>query len=183
MSVTDISEKQMGSEFPNSKIIIERMQESDLNEVMDIERDSFSMPWSRQMFETELRETTLSFPLVARWNEENLDNQITNSSQKKPICGYSVFWHVIDEIHIGNLAVSPRFRRMGIASSLIVNIINLGQQWRIKRITLEVRQSNTSAINLYHSYGFREIAIRRKYYTHPTEDALVMVKDDFNPTS
>ena len=92
------------------------------------------------------------------------------------------FWHVIDEIHIGNLAVSPKFRRLGIASSLIKNIIKLGQQWQVKRITIEVRQSNENAIKLYHGFGFREVAIRRKYYTHPTEDALVMVKDDFEPS-
>jgi [ribosomal protein S18]-alanine N-acetyltransferase len=180
MAVTDLSDRQTQPDSPHPNLIIERMLESDLEEVLQIEQVSFSLPWTRNMFETELRETTLSYPIVARWVEVSSPAEQTpeKTSRSGPVCGYSVFWHVIDEIHIGNLAVSPKFRRHGIALALIQNILKLGQQWQVKRISLEVRQSNESAIQLYHRFGFKEVAIRKKYYSQPIEDALVMVKDD-----
>lgn len=180
MAATDLSDKRTHSDSPYPNLIIERMLESDLEEVLQIEQQSFSMPWSRNMFETELRETTLSYPIVARWVESSAkeENMGQPTPRSGPVCGYSVFWHVIDEIHVGNLAVSPTFRRHGVATALIQNIIKLGEQWQVKRISLEVRQSNETAIQLYHRFGFKEVAIRKKYYSQPTEDALVMMKED-----
>jgi ribosomal-protein-alanine N-acetyltransferase len=180
MAIVDLEHKQSDTNYHDPRILIERMQESDLGEVLKIEQVSFSMPWTRIMFETELRETTLSYPIVARWLGEPTKENISPEGDPSvyPICGYSVFWHVLDEIHIGNLAVAPAYQRHGVASALIKNILNLGQQWKVVRVSLEVRQSNEAAIRLYLRFGFKEVAIRRKYYTQPIEDAIVMVKDD-----
>ncbi|MDI6783318.1 MAG: ribosomal protein S18-alanine N-acetyltransferase [bacterium] len=142
------------------------MQETDLDAVVAIEAASFSDPWKRLMFATELKEIGFSTPLVVKVGDT--------------IIGYAIFWQVLDEAHLGNFAIKPEYRRNHIGSQLLQYIIEMAQKKKVTKITLEVRQSNTTAIELYHRFGFREIAIRRNFYTKPVEDALVMMKNEFH---
>lgn len=139
---------------------IRSMQSIDLEAVMDIENVSFRSPWSRQSFENDLKRP---------------DSSCLVSIYHKMITGYLVAWQVLDEIYIGNLAVHPEYRRMGIAQDLI-NYLLLHCQ-TINWAWLEVRISNTAAQNLYRKLGFKDISIRKNYYEAEHEDAIVMRKD------
>lgn len=146
----------------DNTIQIMQMQESDLDAVTAIEQESFSDPWKKIMFATELKELGFSIPLVIK------DGDI--------VIGYAIIWQVIDEMHLGNFAVKPDYRRKHIGSKLLQYIIDTAQKNKVIKITLEVRQSNIAAIELYHRFGFKEIAIRRNFYTKPVEDGFVMLK-------
>ncbi len=160
----------------SEKIILRRMTLDDLDDILQVEKQCFTMPWTRGMFVNEISDVKYSHPILARWEGEYLSEE--GAVFVNPVCGYAVFWKIIDEIHIGNLAIAPLFRRKGLASFFLEHIFKMAREWKVVHITLEVRASNQGAINLYKSFGFREIAIRKQYYLNPDEDAIVMLKDD-----
>jgi ribosomal-protein-alanine N-acetyltransferase len=134
----------------------------DLEEVLVIER-GFSAPWSREMFQQELRQPGISDSRVA-------------VDAKGQILGYALWWYVADEVHVVNLAVHPRVRRQGIARQLMEAVFEAGRARGMSIATLEVRAHNAAAIALYEGLDFARIAIRRAYYADNGEDALVMLK-------
>jgi len=140
---------------------IRRMRESDLDEILRIEKTSFLSPWSRCAFENEMR-AAYAYPMVM------------TQAPPPPIQGYLCFWVLSDECHILNLAVHPDCRRRGVASRLIENLLDVCKAQRILACYLEVRASNEIARTLYGKFGFRRDGVRRKYYTDTGEDALVM---------
>ena len=91
------------------------------------------------------------------------------------VTAYLVAWRVEDEVHIGNLAVHPDFRKQGLATGLFEKM--LLQKPEFKVVWLEVRVSNREAQNLYQKLGFKQISIRKNYYQIEKEDAVIMVKD------
>lgn len=92
------------------------------------------------------------------------------------ILGFSVFYRVDEEAELWNIAVRPRYRRRGIASSLLLQAFPILFGTGARKVFLEVRCSNTPAMELYHSFGFTLLARRKDYYHNPTEDALVLVR-------
>ena len=88
--------------------------------------------------------------------------------------GYAGTWQILEEAHITNIAVSPDYRRKKVGEALLTTIINDCRNNGIKYITLEVRVSNTPAINLYEKYGFKSLGTRKGYYQNNNEDALIM---------
>ena len=88
---------------------------------------------------------------------------------------YLVAWRVEDELHIGNLAVHPDYRRQGLGTELLARLFSAYPS--VRMVWLEVRISNTAAQNLYMKLGFRQISIRKNYYQVEKEDAIIMVKD------
>ena len=144
-------------------IEIDFMKKEDLEQVMAIEHNSFSMPWSRNLFLSEFRSPGVSTLLVA-----------LAESPVRTIAGYLIFWFVADEMHILNLAVQPEFRRKGIARKLVIAGIKRACQKGAKRAFLEVRTSNSAAQRLYSDLGFTGVSVRRDYYEAPVEDAVVM---------
>jgi ribosomal-protein-alanine N-acetyltransferase len=147
---------------------IEPMTVSDLPEVLCIEAVSFGLPWTQDMFERELGRGTLSELLVARALE---------GGTPPPLVGYLCAWVVTDELHINNLAVDPRWRRRGVAATLLRAALDRGRARQTRRAFLEVRASNLGAQALYEKLGFAPTGIRKRYYTHPIEDAVIMVCD------
>jgi ribosomal-protein-alanine N-acetyltransferase len=141
------------------------MAGEDLDEVMKIEEVSFSSPWSRGMFLSELKDNPFSNLLTAK---------LIDSHQ---IIGYSCFWIVFGEVHIMNLAVHPDWRRKGIATRLVEKAISTSHQHAVKKLHLEVRRSNEPARRLYEKFGFQVVAVRSNYYAQPREDALLMAMD------
>ncbi len=137
------------------------MQAEDMDEVIAIEKQSFSDPWSKQNFLKEL-ELTFSWAWVAK-----LD---------KKLVGYSCCWEIGDELQIANLAVHPDFRNQGIGKKILQEILNRACQKKLKQVTLEVRESNQFGLKLYYGFGFMEIGRRKKYYQKPTEDGLILAK-------
>ena len=144
------------------------MQESDLEEVVALEQSSFTEPWTRKMFLGELQGNPFSTNLVARaehaeWSEVS----------ERALAGYIMFWVVFEELHLMNLAVHPELRRHGIAKKLVGRALSAGQGSRTA--LLEVRASNVAALGLYEGFGFKRKALRRGYYEHPHEDAVIMI--------
>ena len=134
-----------------------------LDEVAELERICFSVPWSRNMLAEEL-DNLLSAFLVA------LDD-----SDK--VVGYAGVQVVLDEGYITNIAVRPECRRQGIAGKLLQVFLDFAKANKLAFLTLEVRASNYDAIALYGSRGFRSVGRRKNYYEHPKEDAIIMTKD------
>lgn len=138
--------------------------DADLDAVLDIETASFTSPWTRDMYVTELQNVGVSFFYVAR-------------TADRRVVAYCSCWRVVDELHINNLAVSPPCRRQGIATALLNHVLEEGVRLGARRATLEVRRSNDAARQLYAQLGFSPAGVRRAYYTNPVEDALVLWKE------
>nr|WP_239559188.1 ribosomal protein S18-alanine N-acetyltransferase [Sporohalobacter salinus] len=135
---------------------------TDLKEVLKIERQSFSSPWSFESFKKELIENQFARYLVLKREEE--------------IIGYIGVWIFLTEAHITNLAIDPAYRRQGLAKYLLDKFFINFLAPRISEVTLEVRESNQAARKLYLDYGFEELGIKKDYYQDNQEDAVIMHK-------
>ena len=146
-------------------LLIEPMRREDLPEVLTIEVASFALPWTEEMFENDLARADLSHALVAR---------LADAGSPPPIVGYICVWVVGEELHINNVAVAPGWRRRGIAGTLLAAALERGRARGARCAFLEVRASNVGAQTLYRRNGFEPVGVRRRYYDHPIEDAVVM---------
>ena len=138
--------------------------EDDLTGVLEVEDESFTNPWTREMYEWELRNRTVCHIVVVRTPDCR-------------VAGFCAFWVVFDEIHINNVAMRPRFRGQGMGTALMHHVLETAPSLGAQRATLEVRSSNVGAIKLYERLGFRVAGTRRNYYTNPQEDALILWYD------
>lgn len=142
-------------------ITIRRMQPSDVDNVIAIEKKAYGEHhWSKESFLNELSNE------LARYN--------CAFDEDGNLLGYSGCWQILEEVHITNIAVTPEFRRQKIGEKLLKRIIDECYENMAKYITLEVRVSNTPAINLYEKYGFKSLGVRKGYYQNNNEDALIM---------
>lgn len=141
---------------------VREMTSYDLDEVLAIEQTSFSTPWTKAMFREELF-IPLCHDLVAMCDER--------------IVGYICFSIVVDEVHLRNIAVHGDWKRRGIASKMIAEMICLSSEKGADRVTLEVRESNRGAIDLYKKFGFVVKGVRPLYYNDTGEDALILWAD------
>ena len=98
------------------------------------------------------------------------------------IVGYAGIWVMFDEAHMTNIAVIPEYRRMGVATNIILNMMRYAARKGAERMTLEVREFNFKAQNLYASLGFKKVGIRRKYYSDTGENAFILWNDDIKAT-
>ena len=148
--------------MPSDPVVIERLgPDADLQPVLEIERASFNTPWTLEMFRWELRNSDVS----ATWVLKVADGMVA---------AFCCAWVVLDELHINNVAVRPRFRRQGFARLLLSHVINEAVGRGAARATLEVRRSNVSALRLYDRLGFTVRGLRPNYYSNPVEDALIL---------
>lgn len=138
---------------------IRKMQLKDIDEVLEIENESFTMPWSKWIFTQELLSPGRYYVVA---------------ESDRQILGYAGMQWLFDEGHITNIAVRQKWRRKGIATALLSHIIERSRKLELKFITLEVRVSNVAAINLYKKFGFVIEGTRLRYYTNPVEDGLIM---------
>jgi len=144
-------------------IVVREMNINDLEKVLEIERECFTTPWSEEAFRMEVEKNMLAKYIVVEDEDE--------------ILGYGGIWLIVDEGHITNIAVHPRYRGKGIGNFLVEGLIDLCKRREIYRMTLEVRVSNIVAQSLYKKYGFKEAGIRPRYYSDTNEDALIMWKE------
>ncbi len=162
---------------------VEPMQGSDVEEVMEIESISFSLPWTAGAYRYELRHNALSHYFVLRQRkrgdkEAHLLTKLHRPLKiKPPILGYGGFWMMGDEAHIGTLAVKPEWRGRGLGELILVAMLDRAVELGAAVATLEVRVSNIVAQNLYRKYGFKQVGLRRRYYSDSGEDALIMTTD------
>ena len=144
---------------------IERMGgDDDLAGVLEVENESFTNPWTRDMYAWELQNRSVCHIFVVR-------------TPDCTVAGFCAFWLVFDEIHINNVAMRPKFRGLGIGTALLDHVLTEARNLGARRATLEVRASNEGARRLYDRLGFYVAGTRRNYYSHPVEDALILWRD------
>lgn len=129
--------------------------------VARLESECFSRPWSLEALRSELQNPLAVF-LAAELAGE--------------VIGYAGMHCVLDEGYIANVAVAARHRREGVARALVESLIACGRDKGLRFLTLEVRPSNRAAISLYRGLGFLKAGLRRRFYTDPAEDALLLTK-------
>jgi len=145
-------------------IVLRAMHQTDLEAVSELDRLSFSMPWPKESFRSELANPTS----LCRVAEANF------TDKTKRIIGAMVTWIIVDEAHISTLAVHPAFRRRGIARGMMIDTLSICHEQGVKMVTLEVRAGNAAAQALYLDFGFEIVAVQRGYYSDNHEDAYIM---------
>ena len=144
------------------ELLTERKQ---IDDVLAIEESSFANPWTREMYLVEFENRGVSYCYLAKDGEGEA-------------IGFCSLWKVVDELHINNLAVTPEYRRAGVASTLLRYVLSEGARLGAVRATLEVRRSNEAARGLYERFHFSVWGVRRAYYTRPVEDAIVLWREN-----
>lgn len=137
-----------------------KMEPHHIDDILKVERECFSDPWSEKMFSEEISGKFAHYYVI-----------ITDGHA----VGYMGMWALSGEGHITNVAISKAHRRKGCAKALIEHFIKIAEKENLEFMTLEVRASNAPAIRLYESFGFVQVGIRKKYYDN-SEDALLMTK-------
>ena len=157
-----------GEKIKKPKLHPVRMQKTPahLNGTAELERLCFSSPWSAFSLELLTNEGigvgyVLTVPAAP--------------SAEPTVAAYGGMLVTVDEGQITNVAVHPDHRRKGFGAAIVRALLRHAKDERLESVSLEVRASNTAAIELYRRAGFVEAGRRKGFYTKPTEDALVMV--------
>lgn len=144
-------------------LTIQRMTPQDLDEVMEIEKTSFSSPWTRGMYRNEL---------------EKREGCYLTARSDGVLAAYGGVLLILDEAHVMTLAVKEDMRRRGLGSRLLLELIRASASMGARFLTLEVRRSNLAAISLYTAFGFQIMGERKNYYLDNMENALIMWTED-----
>lgn len=148
-----------GEASSHGPVRIRPMTEDDIARVLEIERASFTVPWTPATF----------FGLLRR-----PDAHLRVAESDGEIVGYAAVWVVLDQAELGDLAVVEGRRGQGIGTRLLGCVLDLARAHGVRDLYLEVRVSNTTARRLYERHGFRLAGRRPGYYARPKEDALVL---------
>lgn len=145
-------------------VAILELLEKDLDDIVKIEKEVFSDPWEKEFFEYELFENPFShyFKMIIKETNE--------------ILGYIGFWITFETAQIANLAIAKKYQGRKLSKLLLADCIKRIELANCEKITLEVRVSNEKAINLYKSFGFVNVTVRKHYYNNG-EDAYLMLKE------
>lgn len=144
----------------HEELIVRPMVLTDVDDVQEIEKGCFSVPWSRDAFIQEITENVCARYLVVE--------------QGGRVIAYAGMWLVIDEAHITNIAVHSDYRGKGYGELVTSSLMQLASDTGMCWMTLEVRRSNAVAQALYHKLGFIDVGYRKRYYEDNKEDALIM---------
>jgi ribosomal-protein-alanine N-acetyltransferase len=142
-----------------------QVRSEDIAAIADIERRSFSDPWSEQSFRDVLAHSRMFFVCARAGGDGSAAHRVV---------GYVVAWFAAGQGEIANLAVDPDARGRGIGSALLDAALDEARHQRTDEVFLEVRSSNLRARQLYESRGFAEVGRRRRYYRQPVEDAVIL---------
>jgi ribosomal-protein-alanine N-acetyltransferase len=190
--------------------VVEPMRLEHIPSVSAIEKLSFPQPWPQNAYRREITENRMAhYVVVRRLGEQpqppptppappsgdlfgRLGRLLRPSEsprsaelehELRSIVGYAGIWVMTDEAHITTIASHPDVRGMGVGEFLLVALIHRGIEVGARWMTLEVRASNSVAQNLYRKYTFKEMGVRRRYYSDNGEDALVMWTDAMDSES
>lgn len=142
-------------------MIVRSMNISDLDEIVNIEKDLYKSPWNEKQFKYELEENEFSYIFV-------LENEGV-------IVGYYGFWVMFEDCDITKVSIRKEFQGMKLSNILMKDCFERVKALGCNKINLEVRTTNERAINLYKKYGFQDVIIRKNYYGK-NEDALILSK-------
>ena len=147
-------------EDKKKRIYPERLSARTLDGAAELEKLCFSQPWSKSSLEL--------------LTKEGIGVGMTCSCDGK-ICAYGGMIIAVDEGQITNIATHPDYRRRGYGRAIVEALIKYAKNNRLDSISLEVRESNRAAIDLYSKLGFKVEGKRKDFYTKPTENALIMI--------
>ena len=142
-------------------MLIRKVEEKDIPQIEEIEKENFLVPYKISDFEYELNDNPYSHFLCLSEGDE--------------ICAYIIFWITFDSSTLCRIATKNSKKRLGFARLLLENMEKICKENEVSFLTLEVRVSNTRAINLYKKFGYETVTIKSKYYEN-SEDALYMMK-------
>jgi ribosomal-protein-alanine N-acetyltransferase len=137
----------------------------DVEAVYAIDRLSFALPWTERSYRFEISEN----PNTSAWVAEAT---LPDGSQR--VVGMIVTWLIIDEAHVGTIAIHPDYRQLGIGRRLLATCLLATAKKGALQSLLEVRRSNLSAQKLYERFGFKQVGVRPRYYRDNNEDALLL---------
>ncbi|SFE47381.1 [SSU ribosomal protein S18P]-alanine acetyltransferase [Lentibacillus persicus] len=143
-----------------AEVVVRKMELSDIDDVMAVETESFTAPWPRDVILHELTDNQYAHYYVILLDQK--------------VVGYSGMWHVIDDAQITNVAIKPAYRGKKLGETLFFYTLEAAMKLGAKRLSLEVRVSNTVAQRMYRKFGLIPGGIRKNYYTDNQEDAIVM---------
>lgn len=146
-----------------AKIRVRIAKSSDLDDIYELDMQTFAMPWSKEALSYDILENDNAFVIVAEYEGE--------------FAGYADIWTVLDEADLNSIAVRVDFRRKGIGDAIMLAMTEILSANGVATINLEVRVSNMPAIKLYKKYGFNECGVRPGYYLDNGEDALIMKRE------
>ena len=146
-----------------AKIRVRIAKSSDLDDIYELDVQTFAMPWSKEALSYDILENDNAFVIVAECEGE--------------FAGYADIWTVLDEADLNSIAVRVDFRRKGIGDAIMLTMTEMLSANGVATINLEVRVSNIPAIKLYKKYGFKECGVRPGYYLDNGEDALIMKRE------
>jgi [ribosomal protein S18]-alanine N-acetyltransferase len=180
------------------------MSADDIPQVSEIDREAFPTEWPPPSFKRELSSSMVRYlvafdeshrmvrdaraPKRSVWGwlvvgmrhmlgRNDAPAEVAIAQDAQFIVGYASIWMMVDESHLTSIAVRHSHQHQGIGEMLLIAIIKLSLQMKAQVVTLEVRASNHSAQALYAKYGFKNVGVRRRYYTDNSEDAVVMTTD------
>jgi [ribosomal protein S18]-alanine N-acetyltransferase len=175
------------------------MRLRDIPEVVQIERESFSMTWPANSYKRELQQNRMARYVVVRYEPAPEEPPVARLKEPRrpfplsllpfagdrpatddvpPVVGYGGLWMMVDEAHVTSVAVRPDFRGRGLGELLMLTLFEVALRLGARWMTLEVRVSNQVARHLYAKLGFREAGIRPRYYTDNNEDAVIMWSEE-----
>jgi ribosomal-protein-alanine N-acetyltransferase len=149
-----------------AKVQFEKMNLSDLDEVMHIETNNYPVPWTKGIMKDCI----------------NSDYHCIKVQQNNEIIGYAILLTAFDESHLLNMCIDKKQQSQGLGRKLLKHLENICRLCHSKVFLLEVRESNPVAQSLYQSFGFKQIGIRKNYYRclNGKENAIVMTKQLMN---
>lgn len=140
-------------------LVIRNMTIQDIDQVVQIEEENFTLPWSKEDFEDEIKNPRAMYFVV------DLDGNVV---------GFSGLWNILNEGNITNIAIKKEYQQQGIGTKLINTMMKQAKEEGIEALTLEVRISNVKAQHVYEKLGFQGVGNRKGFYKQPNEDALIM---------
>ena len=149
---------------PPTAVTIRAMRIDDIEYVSRLERRCYTLPWSSSAYVTEVGNPNAYYTVAV----------LSDGT----IAGYAGMWVIMDELHMTTIAVDPSVRGLKIGERLLLDVIEEGITRGAERATLEVRERNTVAHNLYVKYGFEDVAVRKNYYSDNGENAIIMWAND-----
>jgi len=150
----------------------------DISQILEIEKEAFSPPWTHNALLNELSKDD-SYFIIAKENTTKLSSIVEPSPAcraQHTILGFALMRQVGDDGELLKIATDKTARRKGVGDLLMTAVLDKAKSNAFPSVFLEVRSSNTAAIRLYEKHGFKTIRIRKDYYTDPIEDAVILVK-------
>jgi [ribosomal protein S18]-alanine N-acetyltransferase len=182
---------------------VEPMDLDDIPEVLEVDRESYTLPWPASAYRREILHNRNARYFVLReisdtegalsqrekehsrfnfgflWRPQRQDGE---RKQGGHIIGYAGMWLMVNEAHITTIAIRDSWRGKSLGELLLANLIEAAVDIGAHRVTLEVRVSNEVAQNLYHKYGFQTEGLRPRYYSDNNEDAYIMTTSEIRDT-